>query len=125
VLAPRLLVFIAILMGLSVVAGSLRVPEPVAPESDPLPAAEAREEQRETISAADRGQRIEASVGVPLHLEVTGERTGAVQIGPGGPIDAFHPESPARFDLRVTDTGEREVFLLEPRRAIARITFRK
>ncbi len=118
------MIFVAVLVGLSVVAGSLRVPEPIPSGDTPAPAAEARPEQRETISAGERGQRVQASVGVPLHLEVTGERTGAVQIGRGGPIDAFAPELPARFDLRETAAGERAVYLLEPRRVIARITFR-
>lgn len=124
-LAPRLLIFIAILMGMSLVAGGLQVRETPVPRASSTPDPDAPPAlQEERVSADERGQRIEAAVGTRLHLEVTSRRLGAVQVGEGGPIDAVAPGAPARFDLLPATGGVQEVVLLEPRRVVARITFR-
>lgn len=124
-----MLVIVLILMGLSVLAVSVDPPrEPVetgaaAPERGAGPGP--TQERSRTISADEQGQRVIAQLGRPLHLEVTASRPGSVQIGDDGPIAAVQPESPARFDLFPDEPGTLEIVLLDPRRAIGRLTVRR
>jgi hypothetical protein len=124
-----MLVIALILMGLSVLAVSVDPPrEPVengAATPQPRPHAQPTKERSKTISADEHGQRVIAELGRPLHLEVTSSRPGSIQIGEDGPIDAAQPELPARFDLLPDKLGTQEILLLDPPRAIGRLTIRR
>jgi hypothetical protein len=136
--ARRLLLIVAMLMGLSVVAMSVEPPldtEPERPSEPPAGAAGPRPSkaplpappgtQVEVLSADDRGQRVVVELGRPLHLQITSSRPASVQVGTDGPIVAVQPEIAARLDLLADRPGTQEVALLEPRRAIATIRTRR
>jgi hypothetical protein len=136
--ARRLLLIAALLLGLSVVAMSVDPPldaEPDRPSEPPAATAEPRASkaplpappgtQVEVLSADDRGQRVVARRGRPLHLQITSSRPGSVQVGTDGPIVAVQPEIAARLDLIPERAGTQEVALLDPRRAIATIRTRR
>jgi glucose/arabinose dehydrogenase len=133
VVGRRLLVILAVFMGLSVVAASIQPPprereaaSDAGRETAPSTPAPARADARAvTLSADGPRKRVMVELGRALHLEVTASKPGSVQVGQDGPIAAVQPESPARFDLLPDQPGTLEVALLDPRRVIGRITTRR
>lgn len=122
----RILVVVAVLMGLSALAASLSPPPrnpaptparsgPEAPDSLPL---------LETVSAERANQVVIARPGRRLRLEVSARRPTVVQLGQGGPIRTAQPTLPARFDLLAGATGGRDVIVVETRKVVARVEFR-
>ena len=125
--ARRLLVILAVFMGLSVLVASLQPPLRDQGTSTPQarePATREPEPDVRTVrfSADGRRKRVVVEVGQPLQVEVSASEPTSAQLGVDGPIDAVSPESPARFHVLLDAPVTREIALLDPRRVVGRIT---
>ena len=126
-MARRLLVILAVFMGLSVLAASLQ-PAPRERDSstqsgrEPASGDAGRDARTVRFSAAGPRKRVVVAVGRPFRVEVTASEPGGVQLGADGPIKAVQPESPARFDVYLDHPVTVEVALLDPRRVLGRIS---
>lgn len=123
-LGRRLLVLVAVLLGLAAVTTSLapregtRSSDDSAGETRPDPS-KAELEPRDTgrrsnvtatddvptepplmeLDALKTRQRVRVPAGQRVRLEVSSLELASVQIGDDGPVQAIDPDSPARFDL--------------------------
>jgi hypothetical protein len=127
--ARRVLILIAVLLGVSALAAGLAPPpertrSPVEGVVPSPTAADEADPDIQVVSAAEENQSIEAEAGRRLRIEVTSDRYGSVQLGADGPIESVQPGSPAHFDLLPDRPGEQDLVFLEPRRVIATVTIR-
>ena len=131
-LGRRLLVLVAVLIGLTALAASVAPrdlqprPEGVAAPSSqaPLPAepeAEGRdpvmvagEPPVQPVDAARDDQVVEAEVGERIRIEVRGDELSSVQIGEDGPVEPIDPVAPARFDLLYTEPIRLPIRIVSP-----------
>ncbi len=140
-LGRRLLILVAVLMGLTALAAlvapresalerSARATPTPAPALTPAPTpadpeAEPRREddvEGETdvpgepplrrLEADGSGQVVDARVGQRVRLAISADETATVQIGTGGRIEAIDPDSPARYDLLFTRPVREEIRVL-------------
>ncbi len=120
-LARRLLIFVAVLMGVAALTAAVaprppRVPTPppvdqraeptptVADEAGPAAAASPEpdvpgEPPLRRLAADTTRQRIEVAAGDRVRLSVSSRTSAIVQIGDEGPLEPVDPDAPARFDL--------------------------
>jgi hypothetical protein len=120
-LARRLLLLAAVLMLLTALAAGL-APQPDSddPPSAP-PAAQSPEIVERSISASEDDQRVEATVGDLIRLEVTGELIDEVQIERLDRIDPIEPATPARFEVIPETAGVYPIRLIDADRRIGRL----
>jgi hypothetical protein len=119
-LGRRFLLVVAVLMGLTALAASVAPRERTATDgsragrSEPAPTTSAGARTLETIrleiSADETGQRVVASEGDVLALEVTGSGREAVRML--GEIEAFSPNTAARFHIVANRAGEYPIELV-------------
>ena len=120
----RLLILVAVVVGLSAVAASVapreatvdREPAAVSPDTaapgeaelEPRSAPEAdvsevtdvpSEPPLSKLDAGARRQVVEVRSGQRARLSVSADELVSVQIGTDGPIESIDPDAPARFDL--------------------------
>lgn len=135
-LGRRLLILVAVLLGLTGLAAlaaprdgaferSVRpVPSPTAaaspgadPEAEPRPAPEGEtdvpgEPPLRRLEADGSDQVVEAKVGQRVRLAISADETATVQVGTDGRIEAIDPDSPARYDLLFTSPAREEIRVL-------------
>jgi len=125
-LGRRLLIFVAVLMGLAALAAAVAPREPTVAPSPSEPAARPEIEARggppqaaaageprvQRMDAGGEGQALEAAVGERIRLEVATRAPVSVQVGEGGPLLAADPAAPARFNLRYENPVQRPVRVL-------------
>ena len=139
-LGRRLLILVAVLMGLTALAASVaprdgdfrrtvtssQPPQatPTAPPAGPSnPEAEAGPAPEEPtdipgeppvshLDADGDSRTVSARTGERIRLEVATDELATVQIGDDGPIQAADPDAPARFDLLYDEPGREEVRVL-------------
>jgi len=129
----RLLLLVAILMGLTALAASVAprdpTPErrnsaqaPPSPTATPAPAASEARVLRRTLSAGEGARRrdIRLRVGDTLELIVRGDLVDSVQLGDLG-VEAIDPEAPALFALRLETAGTHPIRLLGAERDLGRL----
>ena len=142
-LARRMLLLVALLMGLGAIAASLAPDERASreagsPVAEPPTRARAGESPAEqdardvaalpdeppiqTLDARARGQVVHVALDETLRLDVRSSELESVQLGEDGPIEIVTPEAPARFELLVDRPLDLEVRLIESGRAIGRVT---
>ena len=115
-LGRRLLIFVAVLMGLAALAAAVaprdaaftpevREPVPAAPQAPADPPVQ-------RLDAGGSGQAVEAAAGERIRLEVTSAEPVTVQVGEGRLVEAAAPAAPARFSLRYEEAAEAPVRVL-------------
>jgi hypothetical protein len=117
----RLLILVAVLMGLTALAASVAPPPDGARRNGTAPAAPARAPARPTaeaatvtadLDAATRPDRVDARVGQIVSLVVRADLVDAVVIDGLDAIDAVDPASPAEFAVYADTPGRYPVRLL-------------
>jgi hypothetical protein len=128
VLARRLLILAAVLMGLVALAAGVAPREPVrdtagspAPSrgaSTPMAAVE------RTLDAESGNQEVAAHVGQTVIITVETDELDSVSLGDYG-IETADPESPARFELLADEPGSYPIHLLQADRTIGTLEIRE
>jgi hypothetical protein len=142
----RLLLLVAVLMGLTALAASIAprdtgtdepstppgrpgVVEPTTtPESESAaPAPEEEDVVEETLSAAKGASpvRVRARPGQTVILEVQGDVLDEVALTGLDRVEAIAPEAPARFEMYVDQPGRYEIRLLEQNRRLGELLVRE
>jgi|1186.fasta_scaffold250486_2 hypothetical protein len=142
----RLLLLVAVLMGLTALAASIaphdggspapttapgRPPLPAtqtpAPELEPAAPATADNTLDETMSAGKGASptRVRANLGQILRLQVEGAVYDTVVIDGLDEMDGIAPQSPARFDIYIDRTGHFPITLLDEGRRLGEIVVRE
>ena len=125
-LARRLLIALAILLGLTALAGGLAAPPrvvtpsaPGAPPGGPAVASAGKPPRplERVLDADAAGQRVRARVGQPVVIEVRTDVLDTVSLAEYGNQPA-EPDSPARFELLADTPGRYAIDLLEAGRRI-------
>jgi hypothetical protein len=129
----RLLLLVAILMGLTALAASVAPRDPArerrnsaqappSPTATPAPAASDARVLRRTLSAGEGARRrdIRVRVGDTLALTVRGDVVDSVQLGDLA-VEAVDPEAPAFFELRAETPGTHPIRLLGAERELGRL----
>src|SRR3954447_8400746 len=139
-LGRRLLVLMAVLLGLTALAAALAPrptvtpprsslqPSPTAPSSAATAGTASRVVSR-TLSAdegAGRGGNavVRAREGDTLRLTVRGDVLDSVELQGLDQIEPLEPGSPAHFELTADEPGEHAIVLLDADRRIGRIDIR-
>jgi hypothetical protein len=134
-MARRLLLLVALLMGLTALAASIapreeevnpppKVEQPLAsPSAEP---ADDQETVTETLSTDENDARdvIVADRGDVVHLTVSGRAVDAVQIVGLDLIEPIDPRTPAIFEFVADTPGTFDVALLEEPRVVGRLRIR-
>jgi hypothetical protein len=143
----RLLLLVAVLMGLTALAASIAPrdtgsDEPATPPGRPgtvvepsatpqlAPAAPAPEEEdvvEETLSAAKGASpvRVRARPGQTVKLQVQGRVFDEVELTGLDRVEAIAPEAPARFEIYLDQPGRFEIRLLEADRRLGELLVRE
>lgn len=142
----RLLLLVAVLMGLTALAASIAprdtgTDEPPTPPGRPgtvtptttpelEPAAPAPVDENvvdETLSAAEGASpvRVRARPGQTVKLEVQGQLFDEVALIGLDRVEAIAPEAPARFEMYMDQPGKFEIRLLEADRRLGEIQVRE
>lgn len=129
-LGRRLLILVAVLMGLTALAASVAPRQPVTREdrraSTPTPAPAGSptvETVEKTLSTSEGSTRVAVRAGDLVQLTVTGSERDSVSVL--GRIDAIDPAAPARFSLLASEPGEHPIELLEADRRIGTLVIRE
>jgi hypothetical protein len=129
VLGRRLIILVAVLMGLTALAATVAPP----PESQrrgaretpsPSPAPTTPGDPGElalTVDAAERPQQVQAAVGDSIGLEVRAELIDTVVIDGLDAVEAVEPDSPARFELFADAPGRYPIRLLDADRQLGEL----
>jgi len=128
-LARRVLVLLAVLMGLSALAAGVAPREPAPREgAAPSPRVSAAPPERPVERTVDAGAaapaRVEARVGQIVVLEVRSDELDSVSLGELGQIEPVESDSPARFELLAEEAGSYPIELLEAGRQIGTLEIR-
>lgn len=121
-LARRLLILLAVLMGLTALAAGVaprRTPAPAetTPPSTAAPGKAQRPLER-TISASEpSGRRIVVRRGRVVRITVQGDVVDSVQFG-DLKVVSLDPDSPALFELIADDPGSYPITLLDAKRRL-------
>jgi len=138
VLGRRLLVIMAVLLGLTALAASLAPRPPVAdpgagaPRSaspTPAPSADAGGGSRRVVMTvkADEGTRpatVRSRPGDVVELTVEGDVLDSVELEGLNEIEPLEPGSPARFEILTDNEGRYPIRLIDAGRRIGRIDVR-
>jgi hypothetical protein len=108
VLARRLLAFVAVLMGLTLIAAILApAPRQTAPPATATPAEKTVAQTAViTLDTADGQREAEVEEGDDVVLTVDSDTLGTLQINGLGLIEAVAPDSPAQFDFLADSVGD-------------------
>jgi hypothetical protein len=127
VLARRLLILLAVLLGLTALAAGVAPRQSVRDDPGtvpPPPAARAPAEPLEqTLDAQSSGQRIVARVGQTVVITVESTELDSVSLAERG-IEPVEPDSPARFELLADTPGDYAIDLLQAERTIGTLEIR-
>jgi hypothetical protein len=143
----RLLLLVAVLMGLTALAASIAprdtgTDEPPTPPGRPgtvvepsatpelAPAAPSTDEEgvvEETLSAAKGASpvRVRARPGQTVILQVQGNVLDEVVLTGLDRVDAISPEAPARFEMYMDQPGRFEIRLLQENRRLGELLVRE
>lgn len=123
-LARRLLILLAVLMGLTALAAGVAPRRTLPPGDEPSAtpeAATAAPAQRavvRTLSADEpSGRKIVVRRGRLVHLTVEGDVVDSVQLG-DLEVQSLDPDSPAQFELLADDPGNYPITLLDAQRRL-------
>ncbi len=128
-LVRRLLIALAVLIGLTALASGVSPREPTVREDQPAtpspggaqsPAAAPIET---TLNAGESGQRVVARVGQTVIITVEGAALDTVRLAEFG-NETVDRDSPARFELLADVPGTYEIELLESDRRIGTLKIR-
>jgi plastocyanin len=137
-LGRRLLVLMAVLLGLTALAAALAprptvvpergsvTPSPTATPSPPAEGAAGSHVVTRTVDA-DMGAkpaRVRARAGDTIRLSVRGDVLDAVELKGLDEIEPVEPGSPARFEFRAEAPGEHPIVLLEADRRVGLLAIR-
>jgi hypothetical protein len=143
----RLLLLVAVLMGLTALAASIAprdtgTDEPPTPPGRPgtvvepsatselepaTPAPESEDVVEETLSAAKGASqvRVRARPGQTVVLEVQGDLFDEVVLTGLDRVEAIAPEAPARFEMYMDQPGRYEIRLLQEDRRLGELLVRE
>ena len=141
VLGRRLLVLMAVLLGLTALAAALAPRPTVSPQPGaataspaPRPSAAAREESASRVVAetvdvdVDAGREgvapVRARAGDTVRLVVRGDVLDAVEIQGLDEIEPIEPGSPARFEFRAEAPGRHPILLQAAERRVGLLDIR-
>ena len=124
-LARRLLIFVAILMGLTALAAGLATPPPRSSQGTQgpvlgTPAKPAPAPVEATLSLSEP-RTIAVDEGAELRLSVQGDALDAVEIAGLGQLEAIAPDTPAAFDILADRPGTYPIRLVGPDRRVGRL----
>jgi hypothetical protein len=123
--ARRLLIFVAILMGLTALAAGLAAPQnqkPIAtPESDRPGAVRTASPLVEREIDIAEPQTIAVNEGDEVRLTVSGDALDVVELVGLDLLQPIAPETPAVFDLNADDAGSYPIRLVETGRRAGRL----
>lgn len=128
-LARRLLIALAVLLGLTALAAGVTPRDPtVRQEGSTTPAgpgagSPAPAPVQRTLSAEESGQRVVARVGQSVVLTVEAAALDTVGLAEFG-YQTVEPDLPARFELRADVPGSYAIELLEAGRRIGTLEIR-
>ena len=125
-LARRLLIALAVLIGLSALAAGVSPRQPAVPEGARMPArpdASAPRPVERTLDAGKARQRVRADVGQPVVIVVVAAPLDTVSRAEFG-NEPVEPGSPARFELLADVPGSYAIELLESGRRIGTLVIR-
>ena len=116
-LARRLLILLAVLMGLTALAAGVAPRRPLPQDEPSTPQASTAQPVQKplvrTLSADEpSGRRIVVTRGRLVQLTVTGDVVDSVQLG-DLQVHALDPESPAHFELLADVPGSYPITLLD------------
>jgi hypothetical protein len=135
VLGRRLVILVAVLMGLTAFAASV-APTPEnprrgargtpTPSPSPAPATSVGDPAAVsvTMESAQQPQQVEATVGDDVALEVEADAVDSVVIDGLDAVQAVAPDSPARFDLFADRIGTYPIRLLDSGRQLGELVIR-
>jgi hypothetical protein len=127
VLARRLLIMLAVLMGLTALAAGVAPRQPVRDDgvvSTPSPEARpASAPVERTLDARLSDQRVVARVGQLVVITVEAGALDSVSLDELG-IEPVEPDSPARFELLAEVPGDYPIELLQADRTIGSLEIR-
>jgi hypothetical protein len=129
VLARRLLIVLAVLVGLTALASGVAPREPVVRDggsASPRPPAPTRAPGvlERTLDAGETGQRVVARIGQTVVITVEGATLDTVRLAEYGD-ETVEPASPARFELLADVPGSYAIDLLEADRRIGTLEVRR
>ena len=126
----RLLILLAVLMGLTLLASAVAPRQP-APRTAAKPAvsAEATAAQEPVAEIVDAGSpepaRVVVDEGMPYVLEVRGDEPDSVSLEGLDTVEPVDAESPAVFELLAEIPGTYPITLLEAEREIGTLEIRE
>ena len=125
--ARRLLIVLAVLLGLTALAAGVAPRQPIVQDpggapSPPPPPAASRSVHR-TLDARETGQRVVARVGQTVVLTVRSRDLDTVSLEEVG-VRTVEPASPARFELLADVPGSYAIELLEADQQIGTLEIR-
>jgi hypothetical protein len=127
-LARRLLILLAVLMGLTALASGVAPRQPVPPSGgDSSPSATAPSDPPEFKRVdAESGKfaRITVDEGRTLVLEVRSTELDSVSLEGLDRIEVVDPDSPARFELLAEPAGSYPIKLVEAGRELGKLEIR-
>ena len=128
-LARRLLILLAVVMGFTALAAGLSPRQPaVERDGGATPAPSLREPPAEplerTIQASGHDQRIVVRTGQVVHIVVEADALDTVSLEDFGD-EPVEPEAPARFELLADVPGTYAISLLEAGREIGTLEIRE
>jgi hypothetical protein len=121
-LARRLLILLAVLLGLTALAAGVAPRKPVdrattAPSVPSAPGTEAGRPLERTIRTSSEGERIDVSVGQTVVITVVADELETVSLEEYG-NEPVEPDSPARFEILADVPGTYAIELLGSGREI-------
>lgn len=125
-LARRLLILAAVLMGLIALAAGVAPRESVRDTGSPTPmpgASAPMATVERTLDAQSTGQEVAARVGQTVVITVETDELDSVGLG-DYEIETADPQSPARFELLADVAGSYPIHLLEADRTIGTLEVR-
>lgn len=131
-LARRLLILLAVLMGLTALASGVAPREQQTREeprsaASPAPSRAGEPETLEVTISASAGaepRRVRVRIGQTVHLTVEGDVVDAVQLG-DLEIEPIEPASPALLELLADEPGEVPITLVDAQRQIGVLDVRE
>ena len=126
-LARRLLIVLAVLIGLTALASGVAPRQAVRDDAVSTPAPEAArpipQPVERTLQASETGQRVLARVGQNVVIKVEASGLDTVRLAEYG-NETVEPASPARFELLADVPGRYAIELIEAERRIGTLEIR-
>lgn len=123
--ARRLLIFVAILMGLTALAAGLAAPQNQKPIATPEPVQPGAVRTASPLVEREIGvsepQTVAVNEGDEVRLTVSGEALDVVELVGLDLLQPIAPETPAVFDLNADDAGSYPIRLVEAGRRVGKL----